>query len=292
MSERVYQWTAASIVLLITILSLVPLWYVINGSLVNEQEWMEKGGFILWPEKPTLMAYERLLAGTAFTQALFVSMIRTVLGTALTLSMTTILAYAVSRKSLPGRKALLFAVLVTILFGGGLIPSYLVVRDLQMLNTIWALIIPSMVDSWSVLVLKQFFENLPEEMEESAKIDGAGEGRLMWAIMIPMAAPAMAAIGLFTAVGHWNSWFDSLIYIDNAQLHPLQLLIRNMFTNASLSVQQNLGQASYAMNAHNRVSIETLKMALVVFGTIPILCVYPFLQKHFTKGMYLGAVKG
>ena len=161
-----------------------------------------------------------------------------------------------------------------------------------MLNTIWALVIPSMVDSWSVLVLKQFFENLPEEMEESAKIDGAGEVRLMWAIMIPMAAPAMAAIGLFTAVGHWNAWFDSLIYIDNAQLHPLQLLIRNMFTNASLSVQQNLGQASYAMNAHNRVSIETLKMALVVFGTIPILCVYPFLQKHFTKGMYLGAVKG
>ncbi len=292
MSERVYQWTAASIVVIITILSLVPLWYVISGSLVNEQEWMEKGGFILWPEKPTLIAYERLLAGTAFTQALLVSLIRTVLGTALTLSMTTIFAYAVSRKAMPWRKALLFAVLVTILFGGGLIPSYIVVRDLHMLNTIWALVIPSMVDSWSVLVLKQFFENLPEEMEESAKIDGAGEVRLMWAIMIPMAAPAMAAIGLFTAVGHWNAWFDSLIYIDNAQLHPLQLLIRNMFTNASLSVQQNLGQASYAMNAHNRVSIETLKMALVVFGTIPILCVYPFLQKHFTKGMYLGAVKG
>ncbi|MFC4596891.1 carbohydrate ABC transporter permease [Cohnella hongkongensis] len=293
MSERSYQWLAALIVIALSALSLLPLLYVIGSSLVNEQEWNAKGGFILWPDEPTLLAYKQMFTGTLFTQAMWVSIQRTVLGTALTLSLTVITAYVVSRRGLPGRRALLLAILITILFGGGLIPTYLVVRDMHLLNTLWALIVPGLVDSWSVLVLKQFFEGLPPEMEESARVDGSGEVRLMWSIMIPLAAPAMAAIGLFTAVGHWNAWFDALIYVDDRSMHPLQLLIRNMFVNdKQFSVMQNIGAASNVANARLRVSPESLKMALVVFGTIPILCVYPFLQKYFAKGMYLGAVKG
>lgn len=293
MSERMYQTTAAAIVIVLSLASLIPLVYVLSSSLVTEQEWNAKGGFILWPDEPTLRAYKQIMANNAFLGAMWVSIQRTLLGTALTMAFTVMTAYVVSRKGMPGRKLLLLAILVTILFNGGLIPTYLVVRDLHMLNSLWALVIPGLVDSWSVLVLKQFFENLPAETEESARIDGAGEFRLMWKIMIPMAAPAMAAIGLFTAVGHWNAWFDGLIYINDAKWQPLQLLIRNMFTNANLISQgQNVGQAALASGAGLRVSIESLKMGVVVMGLIPILCIYPFLQKYFTKGMYLGAVKG
>ncbi|QNK57196.1 carbohydrate ABC transporter permease [Paenibacillus sp. PAMC21692] len=289
MSERVYQWSAAIIVSVISVFSVLPLWYAISSSLVYIQEWNAKGGFILWPDEITLQAYQQMFASTLFTKAMGVTLLRTAMGALLTLAFTVITAYAVSRKKLPGRKVLLLAILITILFGGGLIPTYLVVRDMQLLDSIWALIIPGLVDSWSVLVLKQFFENLPTEVEESAQIDGAGEIQLMWKIMIPMAAPAMAAIGLFTAVGHWNAWFDALIYIDDRKLYPLQLLIRNMFENdREFSIMQNAGAATIIPS----ISQESLKMALVVYGILPILCVYPFLQKYFTKGMYLGAVKG
>jgi len=292
MAEKVYKWLSITIILALVITSLVPLLYVLATSLVTEKEYLAKGGFILWPSEPTLLAYKRLFNGSLFTDALMVSVIRTALGTVLTLATTTMLAYIVSRKSMPGRKPVLFAVLITILFNGGLIPTYLVVRDLHLLDSVWALVIPGLVDSWSVLVLKQFFENLPAEMEESAKIDGAGEIRLMTSIMIPMALPAMAAIGLFTAVGQWNAWVDAMIYLHNTKLYPLQLLISNMFSSSALTSMGNTAQNAGLLNMQNRVSTETLKMALVVFGTVPILCVYPFLQKYFTKGMYLGAVKG
>ncbi len=291
-SETMYQWFSAIIILTLTLLSAIPLVYVISMSLINEQEWLSRGGFILWPQNPTLMAYERLFQGTSVMQALGATVARTVLGTALVLLMTTIAAYVLSKRNLPGRKLMLFLILVTILIGGGLIPTYLVVRDLHLLNSIWALILPGLVDSWSVLVLKQFFENIPGELEESAVIDGAGEMALMSKIMIPMAAPAMAAIGLFIGVAHWNSWFDALLYLDEPKWQPIQLLIRNMFSNSEIGSQFNNLAQHKAYHPVNRVSAESLKMALVVIGTLPIMCVYPFLQKHFMKGMYLGAVKG
>ncbi|MCU6711978.1 carbohydrate ABC transporter permease [Paenibacillus sp. J5C_2022] len=291
-NERLYQAINITVVLGLALLSAIPLVYVISMSLVNEQEWIARGGFILWPNQPTLIAYERLFQGSAVIQALGSTVVRTVLGTSLVLTMTTIAAYVLSKKNLPGRTPMLFFILVTILINGGLIPTYLVVRDLHLLDSIWALIIPGLIDSWSVLVLKQFFENIPDELEESAVIDGAGEFMLMLKIMIPMAAPAMAAIGLFIGVAQWNSWFDALIYLNDPQWHPIQLLIRNMFSSSEIGAQFNNASQHNALNPVNRVSTESLKMALVVIGTLPIMFVYPFLQKHFMKGMYLGAVKG
>ncbi len=291
-NEKAYQAFSAAFVLTLTLLSAIPLVYAVSMSLVNEQEWIDRGGFILWPRDPTLIAYERLFQGTAVLQALGATVVRTMLGTALVLAMTTVAAYVLSKRNLPGRKPMLFFILVTILIGGGLIPTYLVVRDLHLLNTVWALVLPGLVDSWSVLVLKQFFENVPPELEESAVMDGAGEATLMSKIMIPMAAPAMAAIGLFIGVAHWNSWFDAMIYLNDSQWQPIQLLIRNMFSNSEIGAQFNNAAQHNAYNPVHRVSAESLKMALVVIGTLPILCVYPFLQKHFMKGMYLGAVKG
>ncbi|MFC5401409.1 carbohydrate ABC transporter permease [Cohnella soli] len=258
--------------------------------MVNEQEWAAKNGFVLWPSHPTLLAYTRLFEGTAFTHAMLISIERTVIGTLLTLAMTTITAYIVSRHGLPGRRIIIFCILITILFPGGILPLYLVVKELHLLDSIWSLVVPTMVNSWSVLVLKQFFENLPQEVEESARLDGAGEIVLMWAVMIPLCLPAMAAIGLFTAVFHWNAWFDALLYIRNESLYPMQLLMSNMLTNPDPGTSVF---NSFNVNiSSNKVSTESLKMAVVVYGTFPILCIYPFLQKYFTKGVYLGAVKG
>ncbi|MFB9276769.1 carbohydrate ABC transporter permease [Cohnella cellulosilytica] len=269
--------------------SLYPILYVISMSLVNEQEWIQRNGFIFFPYRPTLLAYERLFSGSVFTDALKVSVMRTIVGTAFTLTMTAVAAYVVSRKHLVGRKVFLFLVLVTVLFNSGMIPAYLVMKDLHLLDTFWALIVPALIDSWSLLVLKQFFEGIPKEVEESAEIDGAGDWTLMSKVILPMSKPALAAIGLFVAVAHWNSWFDAFLYINNPDWMPLQLVMRNMFANANIGSNFN---PTSVLNPAQRVSTESLKMAVAVIGTVPILLVYPFLQKHFTKGMYLGAVKG
>jgi len=287
--ERLYQIFSYAFIGLLSIASTYPILYVISMSLVSEQEWIQRNGFIFIPYEPTLMAYERLFSGSVFTDALMVSVMRALIGTALTLTMTTIGAYVISRKQMPGRKVFLFLVLITVLFNSGLIPTYLVVKDLHLLDSFWALVIPGLIDSWSLLVLKQFFEGIPKEVEESAEVDGVNDWTLMTRIILPMSRPALAAIGLFIAVAHWNSWFDAFIYINNPDWMPLQLIMRNMFANANIGSDFN---PTSVLNPAERVSTESLKMAVAVIGTVPILLVYPFLQKHFTKGMFLGAVKG
>ncbi|MCD9020385.1 carbohydrate ABC transporter permease [Cohnella silvisoli] len=287
--ERVYQIISYVFIGLLSLASVYPIFYVLSMSLVSEQEWIQRNGFIFIPFRPTLLAYERLFSGSVFTNALKVSVMKTVAGTAFTLTMTLVAAYVVSRKQLVGRKLFLFLILVTILFSSGLIPTYLVVKDLHLLDTFWSLVIPGLVDSWSLLVLKQFFEGIPKEIEESAEVDGVNDWTMMSRIIVPMSKPALAAIGLFIAVSHWNSWFDAFIYINNPDWMPLQLIMRNMFANANIGSNFN---PTLVLNPAQRVSTESLKMAVAVIGTVPILLVYPFLQKHFTKGMYLGAVKG
>lgn len=287
--ERVYQVISYVVIGLLSLASAYPIIYVVSMSLVSEQEWIQRNGFIFIPYHPTLLAYERLFGGSVFTDALMVSVMRAAIGTALTLTMTMVAAYVVSRKRLPGRRWFLFLILVTVLFSSGLIPTYLVVKDLHLLDTFWALIVPGLVDSWSLLVLKQFFEGIPQEIEESAEVDGVNDWTLMSRIILPMSKPALAAIGLFIAVSHWNSWFDAFIYINNPDWMPLQLIMRNMFANANIGSNFN---PTSVLNPAQRVSTESLKMAVAVIGTVPILLVYPFLQKHFAKGMYLGAVKG
>ncbi|WP_158602296.1 carbohydrate ABC transporter permease [Cohnella endophytica] len=287
--ERAYQVVSYAVIALLSLASAYPIIYVLSMSLVSEQEWVQRSGFIFLPYRPTLLAYERLFSGSVFTGALKVSVMRAVIGTAFTLTMTLIAAYVVSRKHLVGRKLFLLLILITILFSSGLIPTYLVLKNLHLLDTFWSLIIPGLVDSWSLLVLKQFFEGIPKEIEESAEIDGAGDWTLLSRIILPMSKPALAAIGLFIAVAHWNSWFDAFIYINNPHWMPLQLIMRNMFANANIGSNFN---PTSVLNPAQRVSTESLKMAVAVIGTVPILLVYPFLQKHFTKGMYLGAVKG
>ncbi len=287
-SETLYQVILHVIVVIVAVSAVFPLIYVLGMSLTTQPELIARHYFVIIPHEPTLEAYRRIITSPLIWNSFLISVTRSVVGPLLTLTFTLIGAYVLSHRTLPGRNALLFFILATILFGGGLIPTYLVVKDLHLIDSLWSLIIPGLVDSFGLLVIKIFIENLPDGLMDSAKIDGAGEIQTLIHVVIPLAAPALAAIGLFGVVGHWNSWFDALIYLNDANKYPLQLILKNMLTGQVIGDQfrQTILQDS------TRITPESMKMATVIFGIVPILCVYPFLQKHFIKGMYLGAVKG
>lgn len=291
-ADKVYQTVIYVVVGTLLLLSLFPLVYVVCLSFASQQEIYRRGPLMVVPYEPTLKAYRQILGySNTYIRAFGISVLRTVIGTAFTTFCSMILGYGLSKKNLPGRRVLLFMVMVTVLYGAGLIPTFMAIKQTGLLDNFFVYIIPALVDSWNVLVFKQFFSNLPEEIEEAAHIDGCGETRMLFAIVMPMSLPVLAALSLFTAVGHWNSWFDALVYIQsNKELYPLQLLLRNMFENANLGFTTG-GWDVFDIEAVQSSS-TSLRMAVTVLSTIPILCVYPFLQKYFVKGVYVGAVKG
>lgn len=288
-ADKVYQTIIYSVVGLLILISIFPLVYIIGLSFTSELEWNQSHGMVIIPTRPSVEAYRSILSGTFVWNSLKISVMRTVVGTFLTIFFSMCVGYVLSRKDLPFKRVLLFMVLITILFTGGLIPTFLVLTATKIYNTFWAFIVPGLVSSWSVLVFKQFFLNIPDDIEESARIDGASEIRLMWVIVVPLSKAVIAALSLFTAVGHWNAWFDAAVFINNPNLEPLMLMLRNLFVNASIGYTL---QGQDIFNTESRMTPISFRMAITVIGTIPILCVYPFLQKHFTKGMYVGAVKG
>ncbi|WP_217592813.1 carbohydrate ABC transporter permease [Cohnella sp. GbtcB17] len=286
--ERAYQIAIHLIVLLVAASAVFPLLYVIGMSLTTKSEMIARDYFVIVPHAPTLEAYKRIMSSSVIWHSFVVSVLRSTVGPLLTLTLTAIGAYVLAQRTLPGRGIFLFFILATILFNGGLIPTYLVVKQTGLIDSFWSMILPIMVDSFGLLVIKIFIENLPDGLTESARIDGAGDWSMLWRIVLPLAAPALAAIGLFNLVAHWNSWFDALLYLNDKSMYPLQMVLKNMLTIDSVS-----GDSMNAMlKTSQSISTETLKMAAVVVGIIPVLCVYPFLQKHFAKGMYMGSVKG
>lgn len=285
-AETSYQVVIHFVVAMVVLSALLPLVYVIGMSLTSQGELIDRNYFVIIPQEPTLEAYRRLLGSEILWRSIGVSAFRAVVGPLLTLVLTVIGAFVLSRRDLPGRNVLLMFIVATILFRGGLIPSYLVMHDLQLLNTVWSLVLPTAVDAFGLLVIKMFIENIPRELIEAAYLDGVSEIQLLIRIIIPLAAPAIAAIGMFNIVMHWVSWFDALVYIQDPNLYPLQLVLRNMLNTEVVN-----DQMTQSLAANQRVSPESLKMATVVVAIIPILMVYPFLQKHFIRGVYMGAMK-
>ncbi|MBB6734224.1 carbohydrate ABC transporter permease [Cohnella zeiphila] len=285
-SERTYQIVIHAIVLLVVASAVFPLLYVLGMSLTGPAEMMSRNYFVIIPHDPVWAAYERILSSPLIWRSFGISVFRSFVGPALMLMLTATGAYVLSVRTLPGRNFLLLLVVSTILFNAGLIPTYLVVKQLGLVNSLWSLIALYLVDSFGLLVIKIFIENLPDGLIEAAKMDGAGELQMLARVVIPLAAPALAAIGLFSIVFHWNSWFDAMVYLNNAHLFPMQLILKNMLASASSDAMESL-----ILNG-NAVTPESMKMATVVVGTLPILLVYPFLQKYFVQGVYVGAVKG
>lgn len=287
--DRIFD-TANIIVLgIIAIITLFPLYYVFVVSFTDPAEYIQKQGYILFPEKWTLDSYKYLLSTSAFQSATMISGFLATVGTALSLVITAALAYGLSRKRLQGRRLIMLLILITLLFSPGLIPPYLLVRDLGLINSVWSLILPVLTSGWYVILMKSFFDSIPVELEESAIIDGSTDIGVFFRIVLPLSLPALAAFGLFYAVAYWNTFFSAVLYINDHAKWPLQLVLRNMLIDSST---QAGGSAAAEMMAEQNIPTETLKMAAVVIATLPILCVYPFLQKHFAKGVMLGSVKG
>lgn len=291
-AEKAYQTVIYLIVGALLLVSVFPLIYVVCLSLTSQQELYARGPLMIIPYEPTLRAYRQIFGySDSYINGFFVSVARTVIGTIMTTMFSMFVGYGCSKKDIPGKRVMLFLVMVTVLYGAGLIPNFVTVQQTGLLDNFWVFIIPGLVNSWNVLVFKQFFSNLPEEIEEAAYIDGCGETRMLFGIVMPMSMPVLAALGLFAAVGHWNSWFDAMVYIQsNRHLYPLQLLLHNLFVDANLGFTTG-GLEVFDIEAVTSSS-TSVRMAVTVVSVLPILCVYPFLQKYFVKGVYVGAVKG
>jgi multiple sugar transport system permease protein/putative aldouronate transport system permease protein len=265
---------------------IIPFIGVVSTSLANQAQVTRSGGFVLIPSHVSFAAYQAILSGGVVTRAVGVSLLITAVGTFLSLVCSALLAYGLSRTGSFGHKPLLMIVLFALLFTPGIIPSYLVVQSLHLLNSWWSLILPLTINAFNVVVLRAFFMELPKEVIESARIDGASDLQILWRIVLPLSRAALAVIGLFYAVGYWNAFFQALLYINDAAKWPLSMVLRTYVVNSSsLGVDQVGGSAALPPQ-------QALQMAILVLSIVPILIAYPFLQRHFTKGVLVGAVKG
>lgn len=285
--DRLVDIVLYTVLALFALSTLFPLYFVFIMSVTPYTEVLRNGGFIVWPSSVTLDAYKQIFASRRIPDALQITVFVTVVGTFLNLLVTTLLAYPLSKKTTPWRNAILLAIIFTLLFNGGLIPTYLVVRGLGLYNTVWALIVPGMVSTFNFLIMKTYFEGIPQEVEEAARVDGCGELATLFRIVLPLSAPIMATIGLFYGIGHWNEYFKGIMYVTEKSLAPIQVVLRNMIQTPSVSQELSLNSTNLS-----QLPPETIKMATVTVAILPIILVYPFLQKYFIKGVMIGAIKG
>jgi len=264
--------------------AVLPFVYVLAVSFTSPQE-AARGGLILFPKEWSLAAYRYIFSTPTLTNSLLITIYVAVLGTFINLLLTSLMAYPLSRRRLRGRQGLMLMVLFTMLFSGGMIPTYFVVKNLGLTNTLWSLMFPAAISAFNLIVLKNFFQNIPEELEDSGKMDGCNDLGVFFRIVLPLSGPALATFTLFYAVDHWNTFFSAVLYINDNTKWPIQVYLREIVILA----QSRFGDASF-----EEMDIQplTIRMAVVVFATAPILLVYPFLQKHFVKGILLGSVKG
>lgn len=281
------QLLKALVLVVACLVVFVPFLMVVSTSLAGQQQVSAAGGYVLWPNDATLGAYRAILSGGVVTRATVISILITVVGTLLSLVLTAALAYALSRPGSFAHRPILMIVLLTLLFSPGIIPVYLTVKELGLLDSYWSLILPVAVSAFNVIVVRSFIMGLPRDLIDSAKIDGATERQVLLRIVLPLSRAVLAVVGLFYAVGYWNAYFNALLYINSANKWPLQLVLRTYVVNNTPLGQGDLGAAAEAIPPS-----QSLQMAILVISLVPIILVYPFLQRHFTKGVLVGAVKG
>ena len=238
------------------------------------------------PRQITFDAYRFILSQELIPRAYLNTITITVVGTVTNMILTILMAYPLSRSRLPGRRALLVIVLIPMLFGGGLVPLFILIKNLKLINTYWAVILPTAISSYNLLIMRNFFQGLPEELFESARLDGATDFDILSRIVLPLSRPVLATLSLFYGVGHWNGFFHALMFLIDRKLQPLQVILRDILLDAMRNEMEEVLEYVQLLPG------ETLKMASVLMSVIPLLIVYPFLQKYFTKGVLLGSIKG
>ena len=284
--QRIFDICNTVFLLGLVVITLYPLYYVLIASVSNPMKIYTTGGLLLWPQDFSLGNYITALNYNPIWTGYRNTIFYVVVGGGLSVLLTVMGAYALTRRNLPGRNIVMFAIMFTMYFGGGLIPSYMVVKELGMLDTVWAVLLPGCVSTYNLIVTISYFRGLPYELEEAAKIDGAGDFTVLFKIMLPLAKPIIAVIALYYMVGIWNSYFGPMIYLDNPDLKPLQVVLREVLIQSK--AEEEAATQGGAVEAY----AEGMKYAVIIIATVPILCVYPFIQKYFTKGVMIGAVKG
>ncbi|GAB3794365.1 carbohydrate ABC transporter permease [Humibacter antri] len=268
----------------IGLVALFPFVFVLVRSFAPETE-LESSAFFLWPKAFTFEAYNSIFSTPAFPRALITTVLVTAVGTVVQLFLTVLMAYPLSKRGLPGRNFIMSGVVFAMVFSGGMIPTFLVVKNLGLLNNYLALILPLAIDPFSLIIIKNFFQNLPSELEEAARVDGASDFGVFWRVALPLSKPVLATFALFYAVAIWNDYMSPLLYLNDSSMWTLQMFLQQVTSASNLQTAQQ-DQPGYIAPS------EGVKYAVVVVSTIPVLIFYPFLQKHFAKGMLIGAVKG
>jgi putative aldouronate transport system permease protein len=283
-SVKVFRVVNAILLTVFALLCLVPFLHIIGSSFAQPGE-LATRAFVIIPREFTVNAYTYVLSSPSIFRAMGVSVFVTVVGTFLSLLVTSLMAYALSKRYLRGRRVINFLIVFTMLFSGGMIPTFLVVSSLGLLDTLWSLILPVTVSAFNFVIMRSFFQGIPDSLEEAARIDGCSELGVFWRIVLPLSLASIATIGLFYAVAYWNTYMSAVLYINDSTLWPIQLLLRQIVIVAS------------GLNADtNAVDIvppaQSVKMAVIAIATLPMLIVYPFIQRYFVKGALIGSVKG
>ncbi|MFP4366614.1 MAG: carbohydrate ABC transporter permease [Bacteroidales bacterium] len=276
---------------IVIFICIFPLWYVLSLSLTNNNVVSSREVWF-WPKAVTLNAYKAVFLNRMIISSFNITVLRSSIGAFGTVLFNACVAYGISKKYLVGRKSIMMYILITMYFSGGLIPMYLLLRDLELTNNFWGLVFPTMLNGWNIIIMKAFFQVIPQSLEESAKLDGANDILIFFRIVIPLSMPILATIGLFSAVFHWNDWFWGDLLMTSNKNIPLQTLLMKIIFQSQASMMSMNSNVSSALTMKSAPSSESIKMAAIIVSTVPILFVYPFLQKYFVKGIMIGSLKG
>lgn len=285
--EKIFNFFNTLLMIFVIIITLYPLLHVLFASISQPSRLIQHQGIILWPMGISFKSYNIVFKYPMIISGYLNTIFYVLAGTTLNLIMTVLAAYVLSRKQVYLKNIIMFFIVFTMFFQGGMIPLYLLIKDLGLRDNRWALILPVAVSAWNIIITRTSFQSVPDSLEESARIDGAKDFTILFRIMIPLCRPVLAVMVLFYGVAHWNTWFSAMLYFRNRDLYPLQLVLREILIISDVT---SMTQGVSAIDAEPIG--QTIKYATIVVATIPIMCVYPFLQKYFVKGVMIGAIKG
>ncbi|AWP30819.1 carbohydrate ABC transporter permease [Paenibacillus sp. Cedars] len=287
--DRIFNIINYTILILVTIIVMYPLVFVLSASFSDPQTVL-RGEMLLWPKGVNLNSYVKIFQNKDIISGFTNTLVYTSLGTFINLAMTILAAYPLSRKDFVGRNAIMALLVFTMFFSGGLIPTYLLIKNLGMLNTLWVMIIPNAVSIWNIIIMRTFFQqSIPGELQEAATIDGCSNIKILTRIILPLSMPIIAVTILFYAVGHWNAFFNALLYLSDKDKFPLQLILREILIQGQTNDMVKMSTESAIKQQRE---VEGIKYAVLVVANIPVLALYPFLQRYFVKGVMIGAIKG
>lgn len=286
-----FDWINYTVMVLLAFIMVYPLWYCVAGSFNEGMDYL-RGGVFLWPRKWTLANYKAVFLDSAILNAFWVTIWKCLVGTVTSVLCTAMVAYAITRPKLRLKKLYIPFIMLTMFFSGGLIPYFILIVDLGLYDSFWVYVIPTMFSAYNMIIIQSFMRELPSELIESAKLDGASEYRIFFQMILPLSKPVLATIALFTVVTHWNSYFDSMMYTSSQELQTIQLFLKKVITDPSVS--RGLGSAATIAIPDQAATLtpQVVKLATMVVTALPVVCIYPFLQRYFVKGVTVGAIKG